>query len=638
MRKLFFFLLVLVFMACANQGQGPDGGPYDETPPKVVRMSPAIGQLNAKNKKIEIVFDENIKVENGQENIIVSPPQLEPPEISSSGKRIKIELLDTLKPNTTYTIDFGDAIVDNNEGNPLGTFTYYFSTGEKSDTMEISGHVIDAENLSPLQGLLVGLYYEDSDSAVLQRPLDRVGRTDESGFFSIKGVPQGRYRLYALKDMDGDYKFSSRAEMIGFTDSLLTTSCFTDMRYDTIWRDTTTYDSIVATEFTHYLPDNVVIKAFQHTNVPRHFLKQQRDVPQWFRMYFTGPSQHVPEIKGLNFDATDAFVEDRNKGNDTITYWLKDTAMYKQDTLMFAYTFYETDDSANIDTLRTDTIELISRVTFAKQQKELREKMEKWQKQLEKRHKRGDYSDEKPPIDYMKIELRSNSGQIAPNQNPELVFPEPLVRLDTQSIHLLLGPDTMQTPARFRLIQSPYEKGRFKVFGEWRYDQRYTLEIDSAALYGLSGSFNNGFKGSFKVAAEKDFGTCMVNVAGADTNYVVQFMADETKILQEARVSKYGNADFYYIRPGKYYLRLFIDKDGDGKWTTGDIVQRRQAETVYYYPEQFEVRAGWDEVVNWNPTALPITKQKPEKLIKSKKKKAKQTAHQKNVERTRERR
>ena len=637
MKKLFFFLLILILMACANQGQGPDGGPYDETPPKVVRMSPDMGKLNAKSKKIEIVFDENIKVENPQENIVVSPPQMEPPEISSSGKRISITLLDTLKSNTTYTIDFSDAIVDNNEGNPLGNFTYYFSTGEKADTMEISGCVLDAENLSPLQGVLVGLYYEDSDSAIWQRPLDRVGRTDVEGRFSIKGVPHGRYRLYALKDMDGDYKFSSRAEIVGFTDSLFTTSCFTDMRYDTVWRDTTIYDSIVAIEFTHFLPDNVVLKAFRHTNVPRHFLKQQRDVPQWFRMYFTGPSEHVPVIKGLNFDATDAFIEDKTPRNDTITYWLRDTAMYRLDTLMFAYTYYETDDSANIDTLRTDTIELRARITFEKQQKELREKMEKWEKQREKRHKRGDYSDENPPIDFLKIELR-NGGQIAPNQNPELVFPEPLQRLDTQKIHLMLGPDTMQTPARFRLIPSPYEHGRFKVFGEWRYDQRYTLEIDSAALYGLSGSFNERFKSTFKVAGEKDFGSCMVNVAGADTNYVVQLLIDESRIVQEARVSKFGNADFYYIRPGRYYLRLFVDKNGDGLWTTGDMMQHRQPEPLYYYPEAFEVRANWDETVNWNPSALPLTKQKPEKLSKSKKKKTKQTAHQRNITRARERR
>ena len=135
----------------------PDGGWYDDTPPSLVSATPQDRSVNVTDKKVTIVFDEYIKVEDVTNKVVVSPPQLEMPEIKASGKRIIVELLDSLKPNTTYTIDFSDAISDNNEGNPLGNYTYSFSTGEQIDTFEVSGTVLNAEDLEPVNGILVGL-------------------------------------------------------------------------------------------------------------------------------------------------------------------------------------------------------------------------------------------------------------------------------------------------------------------------------------------------------------------------------------------------------------------------------------------------------------------------------------------------
>ena len=147
MKKLFYIhiyslLALILFSACAKMGS-PDGGWYDETPPKVIGASPADQATNVKTKNIKIYFDEFIKIEDAQNKVVVSPPQLEAAEIVGKGKYIDIKLLDSLKENTTYTIDFSDAISDNNEGNPLGNYTYSFSTGETIDTMEVSGYVLD---------------------------------------------------------------------------------------------------------------------------------------------------------------------------------------------------------------------------------------------------------------------------------------------------------------------------------------------------------------------------------------------------------------------------------------------------------------------------------------------------------------
>ena len=209
------FLFLLLLHSCARMGQ-PDGGWYDETPPKVVGANPDDHATNVHRKHIYINFDEFITIDNPTENVVVSPPQLEAPEIKGQGKRISVERMDSLKPNTTYTIDFSNAISDNNEGNPLGNYTYSFSTGDHIDTLEVAGYVLEADNLEPVKGILVGLYSNMEDSAFQKTPMMRVSRTDSRGHFIIRGVAPGSYRIYALKDADGDYRYAQKSEMIAF--------------------------------------------------------------------------------------------------------------------------------------------------------------------------------------------------------------------------------------------------------------------------------------------------------------------------------------------------------------------------------------------------------------------------------------
>ena len=646
-----YCLLSIVYCSsCANPGSGPDGGPFDETPPRILSMSPRIGATGITPRRIEIHFDENVKVENAAEKVVVSPPSPEPPEVSVSGKRIRVTLPDTLRPATTYTIDFSDAISDNNEGNPLGAFTYYFSTGDAVDTMEVSGHVIDAETLAPVKGVLVGLYVgdapndslftadaaSDAPDAFSTRAFDRVARTDQEGRFSIKGVPQGTYRLFALKDVDGDYHFSSRAEMMGWTPQPFTTACYPDVRQDTVWRDTLTWDSIRVVPYTHFTPDNVVLRAFTHANRPRHLLKTQRDVPEWFRVYFTGPSAFTPQIQGLNFNEYNAFVEDRNATGDTITYWLRDTALLRLDTLSLCYTYYETDDSTGIDTLRTDTLNFVPRLTFAKRAKQQADELARWEKQRERRHKRGDYTDETPPREYLNVQVRGTGSSMAPNENPVIQLPQPAARFDRSGIHLLLGPDSAQVPARYELRPHPTSPLTYTLLAEWRPGQQYTLRIDSAAIAGLNGVENREVTQRFRISAAEEFGSLFVSVVGLDTTAVVQLLKDDKTVLQTARVQADGTASFFYLRPGKAYLRLFTDTNGNGRWDTGDYAARRQPEQMRYYPKQLDLRAGWDTEVTWQPDELPALRQKPDGLRSAASTQAKtRGAHERNIERQR---
>ena len=222
---------VAVLYSCASVGR-LEGGPIDEEPPRFVTGSPLPGALHNKKSKISIEFDEFIKLEKANEKVVISPPQVQQPEIKANGKRVVVNLQDTLKANTTYTIDFADAIQDNNEGNPMQGFTYTFSTGAELDSMAIAGTLLDASNLEPVKGVLVGLHANLADSAFTTLPFDRVGRTDSRGQFSIRGVSPGKYRIYALMDADQNFKFSQPTEVIAFNDSVIIPSMERHMRQD----------------------------------------------------------------------------------------------------------------------------------------------------------------------------------------------------------------------------------------------------------------------------------------------------------------------------------------------------------------------------------------------------------------------
>lgn len=636
MNKYIAFLLLItgiLLTGCANPGSGPDGGPYDETPPKILSMSPDLGQTNVKSAKVTITFDELIKVNNAQEKITISPPQIEMPEIKTSGRKISVELLDTLKENTTYTVDFSDAIVDNNEGNPLGNFTYYFSTGERLDTMEVAGHVLQAENLEPVKGIMVGLHSELADSAFWSFPFDRVARTDGNGHFSIKGVAPGKYRIYALKDMDNDFRYS-RGEMLASGKDTIIPSSFPDIRHDTIWADTVHIDSIRQVPYTHYMPDNVVLLAYNEKNKIRQLLKVERE-PAFFKIYFTAESDKVPTCKGLNFDERDAFLIERSQGNDTLTYWLRDSVLVNTDTLQIAYTYEAVNDSTLLPFLKTDTLELIPRQTYEKRQKQKANEYVQWKKGLEKRHKRGDFSEEVPPVKLMTIKF-GNQGSIAPDKNVRLTLPEPLARLDTAGIHLYLQVDSNYVEAAYRLERDSLSLLNYTLRAEWRPSQEYVLNVDSACMTGLSGIQNKAGDINISVKSDDTMGALFLLLPDADSTALVQLFQGSDRVVKQQWI-KDGRADFFYLEPSDYYVRIINDRNHNGKWDAGDYREGITPEEVYYYPQKFNIRANWDIEQTWRIADTPIYLQKPRELIKQKEE-TKKTPKNRNAERERQKR
>ena len=627
----FHFIIATIIASCARMGQ-PDGGWYDDDPPKVVSCIPEDQATNVSAKKITILFDEYIKLTDATNKVIVSPPQLEVPDIKASGKKIVVELQDSLMANTTYTIDFSDAISDNNENNPMGSYTYSFSTGEQIDTFEVSGYVLDASNLEPIKGIMVGLYNDLADSAFQTKPMLRVSRTDGSGHFVVKGVAPGTYRAYALQDADGDFRFSQKSEMIGFSHQTFEPGSKPDVRTDTIWRDSLHIDGLIKVPYTHFLPDDITLLAFTHIQTDRFLIKTERVDANKFSMYFTYGHPDLPVIKGLNFNSDSAFVVEANEKQDTIHYWLRDTALVNQDTLRMEISYHMT-DTAGVLINQTDTIDALAKISYEKRQKDFIKEQEKWRKDLEKKLKRGMEVDtiwhEKP------LEIKYDiPSSMDPDRVAKIEMPAPLQHCDTAGVHLYSMIDSVWYESSCRMVPVPNTIRNYEILADWRPGVEYSLEIDSAAFIDIYGKVSDPYKQGIKVKTEDDYGTLKLNISGVeDSAMVVQLLNGTDKLVKQVRVSKHI-AEFKYLKPDKYYVRAFIDNNGNGIWDTGDYAEDRQAEAVYYYPREIECKAKWDVSQSWNVISTPIYKQKPAKITKQKPDAAKKLKNR-NAERAR---
>lgn len=607
--------LAIAVVSCARMGQ-PDGGWYDETPPRITGTSPKDKATNVTSRNIRIYFNEYIKLEDAANKVVVSPPQVETPEIKTGGKEIKIELKDSLRPDMTYTIDFSDAISDNNEGNPMGNYTYSFSTGEHIDTLEVSGNVVDASNLEPIKGILVGLYNDLSDTAFTTKPMLRVACTDSRGRFVIRGVAPGTYRAYALQDADGNYIYSQKSEMLAFGTDSIVPSCGPDIRQDTIWRDSLRIDSIIRTGYTHFYPDDIVLRAFTVPQTDRYLLKTERPSPERIGIYFTYGSDTLPRMRGLNFDAGKAFIVEATEKLDTITYWIKDTALVNQDTLRYELTYMMT-DTTGLLVSRTDTLEALPKIPYERRMKQRQKEIEDWQKEQEKAKKRGEPYDSIMPPEPLVPKISAGSS-LDPDRNIYIEMPTPLVRCDTAAIHLYSKHDTLWYRSRFELRPIPGKLRSYTLMAEWRPGIEYSLEIDSAAFEDIYGLVSNAYKGGIRVRAMDEYSSLTVNLSGTpDTAIIVQLLNGADGVVKETKATG-GSAEFFYVNPGTYYLRAFADSNGNGVWDTGDFGAGRQPERVTYYPKEIECKAKWDVTIGWNMAGLPGNRQKPMAITKQK--------------------
>lgn len=608
-------IITLVITACASMGS-PSGGAYDFDPPRVVKTYPAFNATNVKTNKITLIFDENVTIENQNENVIVTPPQRINPVIRAGNTKITVELRDTLLPNTTYTIDFTNGIVDNNEKNPLENFSFSFSTGDVVDTMAVSGKVLMAENLEPVKGIYVGLHSNLSDTAFTNTRFEAISRTSETGSFTIKGIAPGTYRIFALDDSNRDYKYDTPSEAIAFYEATIEPSTAQATRMDTIYHDKEKLllDTIKPVKYTRFLPDNIILRAFNSTFKRQYLEKNERIGANKVAITFGAPTE-MPELEPLNFDKDiDWYVLEKSRRNDTLNYWIKDSTIIAMDTLKFRITYLKT-DSLNVAVPVTDTLTI-----FDRNRKKTEKDEERERKEREKKIKKG----EEVVDETIYLNIKQNlSATWDTYKDINLEFSEPIKDSLRGKIVLQHLVDTVWNDIPYQLEKDTLNPRIFTIKNKWKYENEYRILIDSAAIYSIYGLWNNKVEQKFKAKKEDEYGRIAIWVEGLGVDTVTSFieLLDKSdKPVRKASV-KDGVAVFRDLNPGTYYARIILDANGNGEWDTGDYSKNLQPEMVCYMDKTFEVKANFDILENdppWRLDGKPLDKQKPLEITKQK--------------------
>lgn len=599
--SLFVVAAALLLAACASIGR-PEGGPRDMTPPVMVSSTPAPGSVNVSNGRIDIIFDENITLDDPMNKIVVSPPQKKQAQISSNGRRVRITLRDTLRDSTTYTVDLADAVRDLNEGNILDGLAIDFSTGPSIDTLMISGIVVEGRTLEPAQGMIVGVYSTPvADTALTTLPMDRITKTNALGRFTIRNLKPGSYRVFAINDLNHDFHWD-RSEDIAFLDRDISPSTIAVEVTDT-FTDAAGNDSLVTRPATRFLPDDILLTWFNENYKPLYLVKHERPDARRLTLEMSTRSDSLPQLTLLNTVRAGARLDreavlQSSPGLDSLTYWLRDTTLIGSDTLKIAARYLHTDTLDNI-TFTTDTL------TFAL-------------RQPKKKKKRDEETDSVPKLEFVNIGISSRQPQ---DLNMPLLFETstPTASIDSAGFRIEELVDSVWMPVAAKIPSPPDSLQPMRLLTEmtWKPKTKYRVTIDSLAVTDIYGNHNRPFVQEVSTHAIEDYAALFFNIGdlGPDSAIVELLTSDKPVRLEPVRN---GVATFEYVTPGAYYARLFIDRNHNGRWDTGSVADTLQPEDVFYFSKKLNLKKNWDVEQQWNIYETPVDLQKPEDIKKNK--------------------
>lgn len=603
---------VVLLAACANMGR-PEGGPRDETPPVFVRANPGVGALNVDQNRIDIYFDENIKLENIMDKLVVSPVQKQVPQAIANGRHLRVELRDTLIPDATYTLDFSDAIRDLNEGNILDGFAMDFSTGETRDSLSISGMLFEARTLEPAQGMLVGVHSNLEDSALTKLQFNRIAKTNQLGQFTIRNLAPGQYRLYAVNDVNRDYRWD-RSEDVAFYDLVVEPSVEDIVVSDTL-RASDGADSIVTRPGSRYLPNDILLTWFNENYRSQYLKNYSRTDSTRLVIEFGAPSDTFPTLTIVNGPRAGATLAeigrlDHSWARDSLEYWLTDPEVIHQDTLVIAANYLRTDTLNNL-TWTNDTLKFINKI-----------KPQKEKKKKDKNKEKNDSvaSDSLPQLTFLDFSTMMKGTQEV-NMPLRFKSSQPLDSINNDAIHLEIKEDSLWVDLGPQKLtrDSLNRQLDYSLHVDWLPGETYRFRADSASIFGIYDQWNRPISQEITTRKLEEYSTLTLKLVGAPDSLpmVVELLNSSDKPLTSVRAAN-GEARFEYILPGAYYVRAFVDVNDNGTWDTGNIEAHSQPEDTYYYPKKINVKKNWDISQQWNINELPVDLQKPLEIKKNK--------------------
>lgn len=599
-KSLYIIIAALALIGCANRGIGPQGGPKDSLPPSVLKSSPENGALEFHGKQIEVSFNEYLQLDNVSQNLIMSPPQQRPPEVKVRGKRLLVHFVDSLKDSTTYTLDFGNAVCDFTEKNAFRNYTFAFSTGSVIDTLEVRGKVYDAETLNPMSNIFVGIHSNMDDTAFTKMPFARIARTDSAGAFRIGNMRAGVYRLYGVDDVSRDYRLTP-GESLAFADSTVTPEVRPHYHTDSLGND-----SLVGYE---YGPADLQLWLFRPEQQRLYLQRTMREQQHMIRVSFSSPPDSLPSFRAISpwlwdttltadtawIDPTPYMHAQYSAHNDTITLWLTDSIAIGQDSIFLEVRYRRTDSLYNLEWCM-DTLRAIWRAPRMSA-KALRAK--------------------KHRDNTRKLELRSNAKK--PFEIYDTLYitcTTPLLDIAPDSLHLMVRKDTLYTPVPFQIMPHDTLPMKLVLLASLGADKEYELRVDSGAMHDVYGVTNKKEKFALKVKTPEDYSTLRVKLTPFVPKARIQILNAKDQPVRELPAVPEG-AFFRYLKPDTYYMRLYIDANEDGKWTTGSWEEHRQPEPFYYFPEKIQTKSNWDFEEEWDYEAVERTSAKPAELIKA---------------------
>lgn len=580
------------------------GGPKDEDPPVVVVSKPANYSTNFNGKKIEITFDEFISLNNVNQALVVSPPMKEKPEIRLKGKTLQITLFEDFRENTTYTLNFGNSIEDNNERNVLENFEFVFATGSFLDSLVIEGSIISAFNLQPSEEPFIIMAYDKlGDSIPMQEIPVYIGRSDKEGKFRINNLKADTFRIFALKDLNFNYIYDLPNESIAFYDSLV--YLFPDLLSpyipDTMTSDTLIQDqdsitvskpeksknirskkkrqNLQLTEEKKYpvlSPYHLDMFFFEENKRKQYLMDSERKEDKHLFLTFNLPLEEDLSLTGLNFDKSNWYYEEANLSRDTFNLWIRDPDLIASDTLIILLSYSSTDSMENIITV-SDTLSLRSR-----QVRQIKGKAGPITK------KEG-----------LSVQTIPNNSRQDLHKDLFFHFNYPVDQIDTSRVFLYSIIDSVETAEDFSFRNDLFSLRDHYMHKSWESNLKYRLFIEPGGFTDIYGHINDSINLNFSAQDADHYGTILVNTSNVYCSLIIQLMDEKENIFEERFIDSDTIVSFPYLSPGKYRIKYIYDQNGNQQWDTGDYLKKIQPERVAYYEGEISVRSNWEMEIKW---------------------------------------
>lgn len=596
---LFYGAFLIWCSGCAKVGS-PSGGPKDETPPKVIESNPENKATHVKTEKIEITFDEFIALKNLNEELVISPPLKSRPYTRIRNKTLVIDLNDKLKENITYTLNFGNAIADNNEGNLLPDFEFVFSTGERLDSLSVTGKAINAFNLKAEKEKIYIMLYENlSDSAPYNELPSYITKASQQGRYAINNIKADTFRLFALKDANNNLKYDLNSEMIAFCDSLIIISPdkvekISYVKDSSLFKPKTKPEEKKKTKATQPEQDtfkipsrelyamNIDLFLFTEENMQQKLIFKERPAPEMIELGFSRPLFDSVIITPLNFSSSNWYLQDMAQSKDSVRIWITDSSVIKMDTVMLALS-YTTTDSAKNFIMRADTLIL-----------RYREKSSR-ASSANSKGRESSHTDE-----FLTLSSNIKSQSVVDlNRSLRITSARPIDRFDLNKFNLIKYEDTIGHKQKLNLLDNEVSAFTVVFSTEWEENMPYKLLIEPGAITDIYGKINDSVDISFRTQKSDYYGRVLVTAESKQFPVIIQLLDEKENIINEKYLNEDGTVIFDFLAPKKYQLKTIFDTNANGKWDTGNYLRHLQPEKVIYYPGYIELRSNWDMETKW---------------------------------------